>query len=90
MAQVFKLFRGNTQEVLTRVNAGIPETELWQAFGVDIKGRLEDSNGVMVTKSSRGTVQGDYRFFALKGGKPLACPRSVEALESSVNVALDG
>ena len=49
-------------------------------FGVDIKGRLEDSNGVMVTKSSRSTVQGIYRFFALEGGKPLTCPRSVEAL----------
>ena len=85
MAQIFELFEGNTQDVLTKVSAGIPETELWQAYGVDIKGRLENSNGVMITKSSRGTVQGIYRFFALNEGKPCTCPRSVEASESSVN-----
>ena len=64
MAEHFKVFSAATDGVLTRIMPGTPEADLWQQLVTEsIKGRLEDSSGIMVTKSSKRTAQGDYRFF---------------------------
>ena len=72
MAEHFKIFRADTDGVLTRVMPGTPEAEMWQQLVTEsIKGRLEDSSGIMVTKSSKRTAQGDYRFFVDAAGRQL-------------------
>eukprot|EP00891_Asterochloris_glomerata_P007141 jgi/Astpho2/7141/fgenesh1_pg.00111_%23_10_t len=67
MAQLFQVFRGNTQEELTKVKANTREGMLLKALGSN-KGRLEDSNGAVVTEDSKDPVLGDYRFFADAAG----------------------
>ena len=72
MAQHFKVFRADTAGVLTRIMPGTPEAELRQQLVTEsIKGRLEDSSGIMVMKSSKRPAQGDYRFFADAAGRQL-------------------
>lgn len=72
MAQHFKVFKSDTAGVLARIMPGTPEAELWQQLVTEsIKGRLEDSSGIMVMKSSKRTVQGHYRFFADAAGRQL-------------------
>ena len=70
MAQLFQVFRGNTQEELTKVKANTREGMLLKALGSN-KGRLEDSNGAVVTEDSTDPVLGDYRFFADAAGRQL-------------------
>ena len=61
MAQHFKVFRADTDVVLTRIMPDTPEADLWQQLVTEsIKGRLEDSSGIMVTKSSKLTAKGHY------------------------------
>ena len=75
MAQIFKVYSGNTQEVLTKVKAGTREGMLLKALG-STKGRLEDSNGAVVTEDSTDPALGEYRFFADAAGKQLPLMRS--------------
>ena len=57
MAEHFVIFRANTGGVLTRILRGTPEAELWQQLvPISINGRLEDSSGIVVTKSSMRTA----------------------------------
>ena len=72
MAQHFKVFRADTDVVLTRIMPDTPEADLWQQLVTEsIKGRLEDSSGIMVTKSSKLTAKGHYRFFADSAGRQM-------------------
>ena len=79
MAQLFQVFRGNTQEELTKVKANTREGMLLKALGSN-KGRLEDSNGAVVTEDSTDPVLGDYRFFADAAGRQLPQMRCSGAL----------
>ena len=79
MAQLFEVYSGNTQEVLTKVKAGTREGMLLKALG-STKGRLEDSNGAVVTEDSTDPALGEYRFFADVAGKQLPLMRSSGAL----------
>ena len=72
MTQHLKIFNAGTGGVLTRIQPGASEAELWQQLVTDgMKGRLEDSNGIMVTKFSVRIAKGDYRFFAEAAGRQM-------------------
>ena len=79
MAPLFKVYRGNTKEVLTKVKAGTLEGMLLKALG-STRGRLEDSDGAVVTEDSTEPAQGCTRFFADAAGRQLPQMRSSGAL----------
>ena len=71
MAQLFKVYIENTKKKLTNVKADTCEGMLLKALVTSIKGRLEDSNGAVVTEDSTDPVLGEYRFFVDAAGRQL-------------------
>ena len=52
-AAISKVFKGDTGGVLPRIHPGAPEADLRQQLVTEsIKSRLEDSNGILVSKTS--------------------------------------
>lgn len=81
-AAIFKVFEGDTGGVLPRIHPGAPEADLRQQLVTEsIIGRLEDSNGILVTKTSTQTAYGDCRIFADAAGRQM--PRQAFALTHS-------
>ena len=63
MTELIKVFRGNSEGVLTGFNPGTPEDIMWQTLVTPCdNGTLQRSNGVQVTQYSTVAAQGSYRF----------------------------
>ena len=61
---------GNTEKVLETFYPGTPEADLWETLVTPrINGRLRDSAGKLVTRSSKRGPHGPCVFYADTAGK---------------------
>ena len=59
MTELIKVFRGNSEGVLTEFNPGTPERIMWQTLvTLSDNGILQRSDGVQVTQYSTVAAQG--------------------------------